>query len=106
MSLRPVLRLTGLGKQVMKGERAMEFRCRSGLFCGGSSWRLPTARRGRSNASRTDGSEQAERDAPSVCRERTIIGHGECGRPVSCSECAAIRQLEPDTVEEHLRQAR
>ena len=107
MSLRPVLRLSSLGKQVMKGEQTLEISLPIGPVLRRKllATPQPRVRQVERQPART-GASMAERDASSVDAARGLLLDlaSPAGR-FRASECAAIRQLELDTVEEHLRQA-
>jgi RecQ family ATP-dependent DNA helicase len=108
MSLRPMLRLTSLGKQVMAGEPAMEVRLPIGPVLRRKLLATPPprARQVERQPARAVTS-MADRDASSyVPQEDYYWTWRVCQAGFSASECAAIRQLELDTVEEHLRKAR
>jgi ATP-dependent DNA helicase RecQ len=108
MSLRPVLRLSSLGKQVMKGEQTLEISLPIGPVLRRKllATPQPPARQVERPSART-GASMADRDASSVKQREGFYWTWRVRQAgFSASECAAIRQLELDTVEEHLRQAR
>lgn len=118
MSLRPVLRLTDLGKQVMHGKQSLETPLPIGPVLRRKLLATP-APHVRQVARQSESERMVKNTTEDSADNRAeLAALGEMQRPdyywtwrvrqvgFSEAECATIRQLDPEVVAEHLRQAR